>query len=78
MLRVLDRGGLRVKVAGWFQLPEYGDWRVVLASPDFDVPDLRDAYGLIRKAVDAAEFPLRTATSLESSELHLPPSFHCF
>jgi hypothetical protein len=26
--------------------------------PDFDVPDLRDAYGLIRKAVDAAEFPI--------------------
>lgn len=37
----------------------------MLAAPDFDVPDLRDAYGLIRKAVDAAGFPIeRMPTTL--------------
>lgn len=37
----------------------------MLAAPDFDVPDLRDAYGLIRKAVDTAGFPIeRMPTTL--------------
>jgi hypothetical protein len=58
ILRALDKADLKVKVAAWFQLPEYGDWRLVLASRGFDVPDLRDAYGLIRKALEAEGFPI--------------------
>jgi len=65
ILRALDQADLKIKVAAWFQLPEYGDWRLVLASRSFDVPDLRDAYGLIHKALDAVEFPIeRTPTIL--------------
>lgn len=63
VLRALDEAGLKVKVAAWLQLAEYGDWRLVLASRLFDVADLREAYGLIHKALDAAEFPIdRTPT----------------
>lgn len=64
VLRALDQAELKVLVAAWFQLPEYGDWRLVLASRSFDLADLRDAYGLIRRALDAAEFPIERAPTL--------------
>ena len=58
VLSALDKADLKIKVAAWFQLPEYGDWRLVLAARSFDLPDLREAYGLIRKALEADEFPI--------------------
>lgn len=71
ILRALDKADLKIKVAAWFQLPEYGDWRLVLASRSFDVPDLRDAYGLIREALEADGFPIErrpTTLVLRTSE----------
>lgn len=65
VLRALDKAELKIKVAAWMKLPDYEDWRLILASRSFDLPDLRDAYGLIHRALDAAEFPIeRTPTLL--------------
>ena len=57
ILRALDSAKLKIKVFTWLHLPEYEDWRLVLASPDFDAAGPREAYGLVHKALDAAGFP---------------------
>ncbi len=58
ILRALDAARLKVNVVAWFQLPEYQDPRLVLASPAFDSVDLGTAYGLINKALKDANFPV--------------------
>jgi hypothetical protein len=58
ILQILDDAGLQVKVAMWAVLAEYEDWRLILSSRKFDTDDLRDAYGLLHEALDAAGFPL--------------------
>jgi len=58
ILKILDEADLQVKVALWAILPEYEDWRLVLSSRKFDDGSLRDAYGLLHKALDAVGFPL--------------------
>ena len=58
ILQLLDEAGLQVKVALWAFLGEYEEWRLVLSSSKFDHGSLRDAYGLLHKALDAAGFPL--------------------
>jgi hypothetical protein len=47
VLQTLDASRIKIKVALWAHLPEYSDWRLLLASPQFDVEDRRDAYGLV-------------------------------
>jgi hypothetical protein len=64
ILKILDDAGLQVKVALWAVLPEYEDWRLVLSSRKFDEVDLREAYGLLHKALDAAGFPLERTPSI--------------
>jgi len=58
ILRALDAARLKVNVVAWFQLPEYQDPRLVLASPTFDSVDLGKAYGLINRALRDAKFPV--------------------
>ncbi len=58
ILQILDDAGLQVKVALWAFLGEYEEWRLVLSSRKFDEGSLRDAYGLLHDALDAADFPL--------------------
>ncbi len=43
----LDRTNLKVAVALWAILPEYEDWRLVLAARQFDALDIRSAYRLV-------------------------------
>ena len=52
ILRILDDAGLNVKVALWAYLPEYEDWRFIVASRKLDEVGEFRAYGLIRKALD--------------------------
>ena len=64
ILRALDEADLNVKVVLWLHLPEYEDWRLVLASRSFDAADPREAYGLVHKALDAAGFPIEHTPAL--------------
>jgi hypothetical protein len=58
ILDALDRANLGIRVAIWAYLNEYPDWRLVLASPRFDQSDdLRDAFGLVNDALEAAGIP---------------------
>ena len=58
ILQILDDAGLQVKVALWAYLGEYEEWRLVLSAHKLDLASLRDAYGLLHKALDAVGFPL--------------------
>jgi len=58
ILRALDAASLNIKVAAWMVLPEYEDWRLILASPTFDEAGISEAYGLINKALDRGEIPV--------------------
>jgi hypothetical protein len=58
ILQILDDAGLRVNVALWVVLAEYGDWRLVLSSRKFDAAGLTGGYGLLHDALDAAGFSL--------------------
>lgn len=50
----LERKSMKVNVALWAFLSEYGDWRLILSSRQFDSVGIRDAYGLLHDALDAA------------------------
>lgn len=54
---ILDGAGLKVSVAAWVCLSEYGDWRLVLSGRSFDGLGLRDAYGLLHKTLATGGFP---------------------
>jgi hypothetical protein len=64
ILRILDHANLRVAVALWAHLPEYGDWRLVLGSRKFDAAGPLDGYGLLHDALNAASFPLEKTPSI--------------
>src|ERR1035438_10732194 len=93
LLTALDAAGLKVKVAMWAVLSEYEDWRIVLASPQFDQAGRQGPYGLIRDALDKAGSPVervptcvvvrmtdpldRKSTRLNSSHLGISYAVFC-
>jgi hypothetical protein len=54
LVESLERAKLKIGVALWAYLSEYGDWRMILASRRFDSLGLRDAYGLLHDMLNAA------------------------
>ena len=54
ILRILDRAGSKISVALWLFASEYEDWRLLLASRQFDRVHLRAAYGLVNDALSSA------------------------
>ena len=65
VLEGLDRAKVKVAVALWAILPEYEDWRLVLAARSFDSLGLRDAYGLLHESLAPSGFtPWNTPTIL--------------
>jgi hypothetical protein len=64
VLRILDEANLKVNVASWVVLEEYGDWRLLLCSRRFDEDGLRAAHGLVNRALVAAGFPIEDKPSI--------------
>jgi hypothetical protein len=56
LLGALERANVRVGVALWMLSSEYEDWRLVVASRQFDSPDLRDAFRLIHDSLAPSGF----------------------
>ena len=54
LVEKLEQAKVKVSVALWAYLSEYGDWRMILSSRQFDSLDLRDALGLVHDSLDAA------------------------
>ena len=45
ILRIMDKAGVKVSVAAWVVLEEYGDWRLLLSSRQLDAAGPRKASG---------------------------------
>src|ERR1019366_9743134 len=56
LLEALDHAKVKVAVARWVLSSDYEDWRLYISARQFDRLDLREAYGLIHKALDPAGF----------------------
>ena len=55
-MAVLELAKLKVSVALYSNLAEYGDWRLVLAARAFDELKIRQAYGLLFESLSAEGF----------------------
>ena len=64
IVRVLDQAGLLVKVALWVNLDEFNDWRFALAARAFDKAGIREGYGLLHDALNAAGIPYESTPSV--------------
>jgi hypothetical protein len=56
IVETLERSQIKVKVALWAVLSEFEDWRLIISAPQFNVPDLRVAYGLLHDSLRPAGF----------------------
>lgn len=54
VLEALDGAKVRIVVALWAYLPEYEDWRLVIAGRQFDPLDLREAYRQLNDSLTAS------------------------
>ena len=59
IIETLDRAKVKVAVALWAFLSEYEDWRLVMASRQFDSPDPRSAYRLLHESIASADTSFR-------------------
>jgi hypothetical protein len=64
ILRIMDRAGVRVSVAAWIVLDEYGDWRLLLSSRQLDAAGPGKASGLVFDALVAADFPVEKTPTI--------------
>jgi hypothetical protein len=54
VINALDRDGKAPNVALWAKLPDYEDWRLILASEHLDQISPRVGYSQIHEAIDRA------------------------
>ena len=65
VVAALDQSKVKVSVALFAVLSEYGDWRMVLAARAFDELRITDAYGLLHESLSAAGIgPEKTPVTL--------------
>lgn len=57
VIKALDDGGVAPNVALWAKLPDYDDWRLVIASDRLDQVSPRAAYSQIVDALRRAKIP---------------------
>ena len=58
LLNTLDAAGLVVDVALWAYLPEYEDWRLVLAGRTFEALGGKGAYRMLHDRLAKAGMPI--------------------
>jgi len=56
-IHALDAAGLTPNIALWAKLPDYENWRLVIASDKLDQDSPLAAYGQIDSALRAASIP---------------------
>jgi hypothetical protein len=64
ILRIMDKAGVKVSVAAWIVLDEYGDWRLLLSSRPLDAAGPGKASGLVFDALVAADFPVERTPAI--------------
>jgi hypothetical protein len=58
VVKALDNAGKAPKVAFWAKLPDYENWRLVLASDKIDQKSPFSGYSEINEAMKAAQIPI--------------------
>ena len=58
VVEALDKAGMTPNVALWAKLPDYEDWRLVIASDRLDQSSPFAAYSEINAAIDKAGIPI--------------------
>jgi len=58
VIKALDDAGKAPKVALWAKLPDYENWRLVLASDRLDQESPFSGYSEINEAMNAAQIPI--------------------
>ncbi|MGA2739921.1 MAG: hypothetical protein ABSG65_21090 [Bryobacteraceae bacterium] len=64
ILGIMDRANVRVSIAAWIVFDEYGDWRLLLSSPQLDATGPGKASGLVFSALVAADFPVEKTPTI--------------
>jgi hypothetical protein len=72
VIDALDRDGKAPDVALWAVLPEYDDWRLVLASRQLDDPSLFESYSAINSAMRKAGMTLLTEPTVFFCRMDYP------
>ena len=64
VVEALDRDGKTPNVALWAKLPQYENWRLVIASDRLDQSSSRSGYSEINEALKKAEIPIQREPSI--------------
>jgi hypothetical protein len=72
VVKALDDDGKSPNVALWARLPDYEDWRLVLASDHLDQNSLRTGYTQIMEAMDKAGIPMHRRPTLLMKPMNDP------
>lgn len=64
VIKALDNAGKDPSVALWAKLPDYDNWRLVLASEKLDQESQRSAYLQIVEALEKAGIPIHRQPSI--------------
>jgi hypothetical protein len=64
VIEALDNAGKSPNVALWAKLPDYENWRLVLASEKLDQESQRSAYLQIIEALEKAGIPIHRQPSI--------------
>jgi hypothetical protein len=64
ILRIMDSAAVKVSVAAWVVIDEYGDWRLLLSSRQLDAAGPGKASGLVFDALVAADFPVEKTPTI--------------
>ena len=68
----LDQSKRAPNVALWAKLPEYEDWRLVIASEFLQQESSRDAYEEINAALRKADIPFRNRPTISLRSMSSP------
>ena len=64
VIDALDQDGKGPNVALWAKLPDYENWRLVIASDQLDQSSSRTGYSEINAALEKAGIPIRREPSI--------------
>lgn len=72
VIKALDKAGKAPKVALWAKLPDYENWRLILASDRIDQDSPFSGYSEIIKALRAADIPVQRRPAILLNPMKSP------
>jgi len=72
VVKAMDDDGKAPNVALWAKIPDYEDWRLLLASDLLDQSSLRTGYAQILDAMDKAAIPMHRRPTILMKPMNDP------